>query len=229
MVSYVIVQEFRMVVIRRGFPFLFALFFLVSLFSVSAQEDGNDADEIPIESDWDAGPVTLYSAGDKTFSMSIGALFPVLFLNDKGESYAKNYPVGNIHIGGTGSLAFNYFLSPYLFVGGELQGMFAGTLGGNMLYIIPMGIKIGYQFIAGRFEFPLSFMAGMAPQSYSNNIGYFGFFLKPQAAVFWRFNSEWSFGLNTGWWFVPQWPATGPEYNRYGNFIELTLAFRYHF
>jgi hypothetical protein len=215
--------------IRRGFPFLPALLLFVFLFPVSAQEDGADTDEIPIESDWDAGPVTLYSAGDKTFTMSIGALFPVLFLNNKGESYAVSYPVGNIHIGATGFLSFNYFLSPHLFVGGEIQGMFAGTLGGNMLYIVPIGVKIGYQFIVGHFEFPLSFMAGMAPQSYSNNIGYFGFFLKPQGAVFWRFNSEWSFGFNTGWWFVPQWPATGPEYRRYGNFIELTFAVRYHF
>jgi hypothetical protein len=215
--------------IRKGFPFFPALLLFVFLFPVSAQEGGDDTDEIPIESDWDSGPVTLYSAGDKTFTMSIGALFPVLFLNNKGEAYAESYPVGNVHIGATGSLSFNYFLSPYLFVGGEVQGMFAGTLGGNMLYIVPIGMKVGYQFIAGRFEFPLSFMVGIAPQSYSNNIGYFGFFLKPQGAVFWRFNPEWSFGLNTGWWFVPQWPATGPEYHRYGNFIELTFAVRYHF
>jgi hypothetical protein len=229
MVSYFILQEFCMMMIRRGVPFLLALFFLLSPFSVSAQEDGNDADEIPVESDWDAGPATLYSAGDKTFSISIGVLFPVLFLNEGGEPYARNYPPGNVHIGGTGSLSFNYFLSPHLFLGGELEGMFAGTLGGNMLSIVPMGIKVGYQFIAGSFEFPLSLMAGIAPQSYSNNIGYFGFFLKPQGAVFWRFNPEWSFGLNTGWWFVPQWPAAGPEHHRYGNFIELTFSARYHF
>jgi hypothetical protein len=55
----------------------------VFLFPVSAQEGEDDTDEIPIESDWDAGPVTLYSAGDKTFTMAIGALFPVLFLNNK--------------------------------------------------------------------------------------------------------------------------------------------------
>jgi hypothetical protein len=216
--------------VRKGCPFLLALFLFASPFSVSAQEGGDGgSDNVPIESDWDAAPATLYSAGDKTFTMAIGAIFPVLFLNNKWELYGEGYPVGNIHIGAAGSLSFNYFLSPYLFVGGEIEGMFAGTLGGNMLYIVPMGLRAGWQFIAGRFEFPLSLMAGIAPQSYSNNIGYLGLFLKPQASVFWRFNPEWSFGLNAGWWFIPQWPATGPEYSRYGNFVEATLAARYHF
>jgi hypothetical protein len=215
--------------LRKGCSFLFVLLLFTAVFPVSAQEGGEDDTRIPIESDWDTARYTLYSAGDKTFTMAIGALFPALFLNNNWESYATSYPVGNINIGGTGSLSFNYFLSPYLFLGGEIQGMFAGTLGGNMIYIVPMGAKIGWQFIAGRFEFPLSFMVGIAPQSYGGNAGYFGLFLKPQGAVFWRFNFEWSFGLNAGWWFVPQWPAAGPEYNRYGNFVELTLAARYRF
>jgi hypothetical protein len=216
--------------LRKGYAFLLALLLFTTVFPVSAQEGGeDDTTRIPIESDWNASRFNLYSPGDKTFTIAIGALFPVLFLNNSGESYATSYPVGNINIGGTGSLAFNYFLSSHLFLGGEIQGMFASTLGGNMLYIVPMGVRIGYQFIAGSFEFPLSFMVGIAPQSYSSNARYFGLFLKPQGSVFWRFNSEWSFGLNAGWWFVPQWPVTGSEYSRYGNFLELTLAARYHF
>jgi hypothetical protein len=215
--------------VRKGFPLFLALFFLLPFLSVSAQEEVDDPERIPIESDWNIESVTLYAAGDKTFTMAVGALFPALFLDNKMESYATGYPVGNIHIGAAGSLSFNYFLSPHLFLGGEIEGMFAGTLGGNMLYIVPMGVRVGYQFIVGHFEFPLSLMVGMAPQSHGDNNGYFGLFLKPQGSVFWRFNSEWSFGLNTGWWFVPQWPASGAEYNRYGNFVELTLAVRYHF
>jgi hypothetical protein len=216
--------------LRRGLSFLVIPFLFMSVFPGFAQEEGGgDTERPPIESDWGAARFDLYAAGDKTFTIAIGVSLPMLFLNNRGESYATSYPVGNINIGGTGSLSFNYFLSSHLFLGGELQFMFAGTLGGNMLYLVPMGARVGWQFIAGRFEFPLSFMAGIAPQSHGGNAGYFGLILKPQGAAFWRFNSEWSFGLNAGWWFIPQWPKAGPEYNRYGNFVELTLAARYHF
>ncbi|MDR1411394.1 MAG: hypothetical protein LBI91_04235, partial [Spirochaetaceae bacterium] len=82
--------------LRKSFPFFLAFFLLVPLFTVPAQEDGggDGGDDIPIESDWDSGPVTLYTAGDKTFSIAIGALFPVLFLNNDGQPYARSYPIG---------------------------------------------------------------------------------------------------------------------------------------
>jgi hypothetical protein len=104
--------------------------------------------------------------------------------------------------------------------------MFAATKGENVLFIVPMGLRIGYQFILGRFEFPLSLMVGGAPQK-ELDFGYFGLFLKPAASIFWRFNPDWSFGLNTAYWWVPQWPKNGPDV--YGNFLELTLSARYHF
>jgi hypothetical protein len=125
-----------------------------------------------------------------------------------------------------GSLAFNYFLGPHLFLGGELGGMFAGTRGENMLYIVPFGIRVGYQFILKRFEFPLTLMVGGAPQKYLDK-GYFGLIVKPGAAGFFRFNPDWSFGLNANWWMVPEWPKNGK--NVLGNFLEITLSARYHF
>jgi hypothetical protein len=109
-------------------------------------------------------------------------------------------------------------------MGGELGLMFIGTRGENTLLMVPMGGRIGYQFILGRFEFPLSFMIGGVPQQYLE-LNYFGLFLKGDASVFWRFNPSWSFGLTTAWWFVPQWSS----HTVVGNFIELTLAARYHF
>ena len=104
--------------------------------------------------------------------------------------------------------------------------MFSSTRGGNMVYIIPFGAKVGYQFVFRRFEFPLSLFVGAAPQKYLEK-GYFGLVMKPGASVYWRYNPEWSFGLNGVWWFVPQWPKNG--YDVYGNFLELTLSARYHF
>ena len=176
-------------------------------------------DAPPIDSEWIDFPTTVYTKGDKTFNITLGLMIPTYFSGIDGQGHG-------LSLGGTGSLGFNYFLTPYIFLGGEFGGMFAGTRGGNMLYIIPFGVRAGYQFIFGRFEVPLSLLVGAAPQRYIEE-SYFGLILKPGASLFWRFNPEWSFGLNTLWWFLPQWPANGKNSN--GNFLEVTLTARYHF
>ncbi|MDR1908674.1 MAG: hypothetical protein LBQ35_02035 [Spirochaetaceae bacterium] len=198
-----------------------ALLLLAAPFLLAAQEQSPG--EIPVEPDWIEEDLGLYVRGDKIFSMSLGVLFPTLFLNERGGGYT-----GNINLGGTGSLGFFYFFTGHWFLGGEVQGMFASTLGENMLYIIPIGVRGGYQFYLGPFEFPLSLMIGMAPMTHLAT-NYLGLFLKPEVSAFWRFNSSWSFGVNTGWWFVPQWPKGQPARDRYANFLELTLSARYHF
>jgi len=198
-------------------------------FFVQEEPPQEEDDEAPLfEPDWADFYAELYTRGDRTFSITLGVLFPTVFfgsLDDKGHGLSP---------GGTGTLTFNYFLTPNVFIGGELSGMFAGTRGGKMIYIIPFGARIGYQFLFRRFEFPVSLMVGAAPQRYLTD-GYFGLIVKPGASMFWRYNSEWSFGLNSIWWFVPQWPRpvdVGGEmirHNTYGNFLELTLSARYHF
>ena len=211
---------------RTWFLFL-PLFFLLSLPSLPAQEEAPDEQlPPPIESEWIHESERVYSAGDRTFSISLGMLFPTYF---GGEIENNNH---NLRLGGTGSLAFNYFLSPNIFVGGEVAGSFSATRGGNMLYMIPFGARVGYQFVFRRFEFPLSVLVGAAPQMKLEE-RYFGLVVKPGVAAFWRFNPDWSFGLSTVWWFVPQWPKIqeGDNVRRsvYGNFIDLTLSARYHF
>jgi hypothetical protein len=65
---------------------------------------------------------------------------------------------------------------------------------------------------------------GFAPQTYLEK-KYLGFFVKPGVSAFWRFNPDWSFGLNAAWWWVPQWAAR----TVHGNFLELSVSARYHF
>jgi hypothetical protein len=190
--------------------------------TLSAQED-DDEQEIPIESEWTGALPGAYSRGDVMVTLSLGALFPILFLDGSTEP-AKAYD-GNIKIGGVGSLGLNYFLTSDIFLGGEINGGFSGSVN-NILIQFPFGMRAGYQFILGRFEFPLSLLVGMSSQTYLTK-HYFGLFLKPEVSAYWRFNPEWSFGLNVGWWWVPQWPKEGREYNRYGNFLSLTLSARY--
>lgn len=188
---------------------------------LSAQEAEEPEVEVPIDSDWSDMMPSLYARGDQTLNISLGVLFPMFFVGTTGVLDNK------VSLAGTFSLAYTYFLSSHLFVGGEFDLMAAGTLGKNMLYMVPFGFRTGYQAVVGRFEFPVSITVGAAPQKYLEE-GYFGFFMKAMASGFFRFNVNWSFGLNTAWWWVPEWTQESAK-DVQGHFLELTLAARYHF
>lgn len=199
-------------------PFLGFILFLLFLGQSLFAQDPEDDFPSSIWGDIAASP---YAAGDRNFVITMGVLFPTLFLGN----YIENNDHG-LRLGGTGSLSFNYFLTPNIFVGGELAGSFIGTRGRNMLYIVPFGARIGYQLVINRLEFPVSLMIGGASQRYLGR-GFFGPIVKPSASAFWRLNPDWSFGINGAWWFVPQWPRN--RHDVYGNFFELTFSARYHF
>ena len=205
----------------RTWALLLLLFFLLAVPGLFAQEEQEPP---PFDIDWIDFEATVYARGDRTFTISLGMIFPTVF---SGPGIVEN----NHHLspGGTGSLSFNYFLTPNIFVGGELSGMFSATRGGHMLFAIPFGVRAGYQFVYRRFEFPISLMVGAAPQMMLE-YRYFGLAVKPGVAAFWRFNADWSFGLNAVWWFLPQW-ASRDEIDRsvFANFMVATLSARYHF
>ncbi|MDR2619317.1 MAG: hypothetical protein LBC62_10645 [Treponema sp.] len=205
---------------RRTWFLLLIVFFAGMAIPLAAQEE-EEPGSPPIESDWDSFTPDLYARGDKSFIITLGLLIPTVFAGDGMEGSSHN-----IKLGGTGSLAFNYFLNAHWFVGGELGGMFASTRGKNMLFIVPFGVRAGYQFVVSRFEFPITLMIGAAPQKYLDK-GYFGLIIKPGASAFFRFNPDWSFGLNANWWMLPEWPKN--RKNVVGNFLEITLSARYHF
>lgn len=207
---------------------LFIVLLLLPGLSLFADDDfypDDDPPVIPIESDWYDFHIELYARGDRTFNISVGALVPAFFA---GELDGNRH---GLSPGGTGSLAFNYFLNQNIFVGGKLSGMFAATRLSNMLFIIPIGAQVGYQLLFGRFEVPITLMIGGALQRYLEK-EHFGLIVQPGASFFWRFNPDWSFGFNANWWFVPQWPRPGADGIRrtvFGNFLELTMSARYHF
>jgi hypothetical protein len=208
----------------------FSGFYGQALHAQEEQEEEPDYgdEKIPVESDWDGYMPNLYSKGDKTFSISAGVIFPVLFFNN-GKLIDHHF---SPPVGGSGSLAYNYFFGPHFNFGAEIGMMFNYTLAQNTVFIIPIGLRVGYQFVFRRFEFPLLMTIGFVPQRYLND-GYFGFFMKGGASAFYRFNPDWSFGLNVDWNWFPQWPMENgkpvPEKNMDGNIIGLTLSARYHF
>jgi len=207
----------------KAFLFLMLLCLPVMLF---AQEEDSDPS---VEPDWDTYEMDMYSSGDQTFTISLGTVFPVIF-NNGGKSFLDKF---SPPVGGTGSLSYNYFLNANFFLGGEISGMFVPTLSNNTAYLIPLGIRAGYQLYLWRFEFPLSITLGVSWHRYLD-LSHFSFFMKGGGAVYFRFNHEWSFGLNANWCFLPEWTKDEagkrtPEYDVYGNIVELTLSARYHF
>jgi hypothetical protein len=183
--------------------------------------------------DWAFSRFSLYTKGDQIFCMNAGVVFPLFFANHDGRissGYGNGPDDMHVNIGGTGSLAYGYFLTPNVFLGGEIQGSFAGTLAEKLLFFVPVGVKAGYQFVFGRFEFPLSLLAGMATHRYSvaGDPAYWGPFLRPQVSSYFRFNNDWSFGLNISWWWMPQWTSDVNK-NVDGHFMDIMLSARYHF
>jgi hypothetical protein len=209
---------------QRIIPFLLAMFVFLS-FPLRAQEqdDGESENEdIPLESDWSRID-QQYSKGDKLFNISLGLEFPLFFVS---EWHVLDMG-GQMKLGGTGSLAYDVFLGSHLALGGEVGGIFVRTIGKNIYYAVPVGFRISYQAVLSSFEFPLTFSLGIAPQKMLD-LGYFGFYLKFQGGAFWRFNTDWSFGLTSSWLFLPQFNSH-PQETIYGNFSGLTLTARYHF
>ncbi|MDR1867041.1 MAG: hypothetical protein LBQ77_02095 [Treponema sp.] len=185
------------------------------------QQDEEEPEYILPEDEYINYRQIVYMKGDQTFNITLGALFPLFFGGNSGII------TNNVKVGGTGTLAYSHFLTSNWFVGGEIGGMFAATLGNNMLYIIPITVYGGYQFLWNRFEFPLGLSVGGATQRHVDN-EYFGLFIKPKVSAFFRLNSEFSFGINGAWWIVPQLPKDSSK-NVLGNFFELTISARYHF
>jgi len=58
-------------------------------------------------------------------------------------------------------------------------------------------------------------------------------YLKATASAFFRYNPNWSFGVNADWGWFPQWPKEdgkrAPEKDVDAHFIGVTLSARYHF
>jgi len=205
-----------------------AAFFLILLLGLpillAAQDNGDDPE---FETDWDDYTTDLYTAGDQTFMISLGVIFPTVFVNDGEVWTSPEQHKFDPPVGGNGSLAFNYYLSSHFFLGGEVGGMFSPTIAKNTVFTILLGARGGYQFNIWRFEFPITAAIGMFWQTYLNN-GYYGLYLKGGLAVYFRASSDWSFGITSNWYWLPQRTEKSSQ-NVDGNFVDLMLSARYHF
>jgi hypothetical protein len=201
---------------RKAGAFLLVLLFSFSL--LYAQEN-----ETPPDGDWDYYAPDSYSRGDQTFTISLGMIFPTVFFNN-GKTINHNL---NPPVGGAGALSYNYYFTPNIFLGGEVSGAFMPTLGNNMYYAILLGARTGYQFYFWRLEFPVNVTVGMVWHRFLNS-KYYGLYMKGGGGAYFRFNSEWSFGISSSWYWLPQW-TNERRTNVDGNMVDLLLSARYHF
>ena len=204
---------------RKAGAFLLLLLIGFTVLLYAQEDDGDD----PLEPDWDVYDMDYYTSGDQTFIMSAGTVFPAVFLNN-GQVIEHNF---SPPVGGTGYLSYNYYINSNVFLGGEFGGIFMPTLGRNTAYIIPLGFRAGYQFNVLRFELPVYATLGITWHRYLN-LGYFGLFMKGGGSVYYRFNADWSFGVNVNWGWYPEWTSDRNK-NIDGNIVDLTLGARYHF
>ena len=53
--------------------------------------------------------------------------------------------------------------------------------------------------------------------------------IRPGFGVYFDWSTEWSFGADMTYWFVPQLSADDSQYDAIGNFLDVTLSAEYHF
>lgn len=207
---------------RGGMSRIIALIVLALLMAVpvAAQEQDDPSSE------GDEGFVPTYTLGDQLLSINLGALFPLFYTG--GPDGIQD---ANLTLGGTGHLMWSSFINNNFAVGGEFGGMFAFTPNQNTLFMIPLAARATYFLRAYPFEFPLSLAAGINFSRFGENFKT-DFIAMPGAGFYWNFSTEWAFGVDVRYWWVPQiysGPEPPAEASRFGNFLSSTLSVLYRF
>lgn len=166
-----------------------------------------------------------YSLGDQTLSINAGMFIP-LFLLPTGTWLLAGSPP-QLSLGGVGSLAWAAYVAPQIRIGAEIGGTFTFSPNMNALLMLPIMAKASYVFTVYPLEIPVTLAVGMNIISYVDQ-HYFDFLIRPGAALYYIFNSSWSFGLNLNYWFDMQF-SSAPNMSRMGNFLETSLSALYHY
>ena len=167
-----------------------------------------------------------YSKGDQNFILNAGLFLPLFYLSTDGTSEPA---LETTRPGITGTLSWISFVNNTTAVGFEFGGSYTQTLNRTCVMIPILG-KIGYTFISYPFEIPLSFGAGVNFLKVGD-LFTTSAIVKPEAGFYWNWSSEWAFGANVSYWFVPEvyFSGTLQDQSRFGNFLDIRLSVMYHF
>jgi len=196
------------------------LFFCLSTGTAFAQEAPSK--EPPEE------PFTVYSLGQQTLSISAGLFIPLFFQKFPGKMEAGDdpYEPTNLKLGAAGSLRWSIHLSNNWITGIEIGGMLSRDINDTRFFMLPITAEAGYIIHFFPFEFPIFVGTGMNLVKLEDELN-LTWIIKPGFSSIWKYNSNWGFGLNVVYWWVPQFWSD--ERARMGNFLELTLTAQYNF
>ncbi len=166
-----------------------------------------------------------HQLGDQTLALSAGMMVPLFFQEFGGSAFPTN-----LTLGGMGELQWAAYLNPNLRIGLDLAGSFARSPNDHTLFLMPITAKVAYVLGVSRFEFPFYLGAGISIVRY-REWSHVDFILKPGVAGYWRYDSNWSFGLNLTWWldFQSTTSSQDPSQARMGNFLMISPSVFYNF
>lgn len=156
----------------------------------------------------------------------------------KGEQYFKLglmpvFPLNfgkKLNVGGGVMVGYYKFLTKTIAIGGEIQGGYCPTIGGNVFGFAPITFGAIWEPIFKRFEFPLGLSLGISYLSSQNRKYFPGFSLKLDAAFYYRFSAGWAIGGGVDFFYLPEWYSKyRGRINENGLFLASYLAIRYYF
>lgn len=174
-----------------------------------------------------SAPVINYrNKGDMIGAINLGVYFPLFFEDfSQGQS---DFNETNLSLGGLFVVSYDIYLSPSLRVGVQVIPSFSYSPNENLLYMIPVMARFTYEWQPIKeFSFPLSLGAGLAFNTLGEDF-HLDYIVKPSIGIYWNMDIEFSFGIDVGYWWMPQL-YENTEQSRIGHFIELSIGAQYHF
>jgi hypothetical protein len=183
--------------------------------SIAAPETGD------VEAALDAS-VNPFLPGEQTIGLSAGLHIPAFLFPETGGG------IGNLGLGASFSFSYQYFVARGFGLGGNIAGSFNSTVGGQSVFVAPLGVTASYWWSKLPFEFSVLGEAGAYMMRY-NGEGIIDPFAKVGGGAYWRATTSWSLGLQAYLWFVPEIHyGANSGLSQYGGFVETSIAAVYH-
>jgi hypothetical protein len=204
---------------------IIAVLFVIVPISVFAQEKGATPpadDTLPGTGQFNDNP---YEVGENILAFNLGCFFPIAFYNPQAGTFEST----QLYIPGAAfSISYLNTITTGFAIGGEIAGSVSGSIAGRTLFMAPFTFKAAWIFVMMPFEIMPTVSAGAIIETLQDQISVDPV-VKVGASYFWRSSIDWSFGLNTNLWVVPQLFYPNPASDRIGFFAEATLTATYHF
>lgn len=167
--------------------------------------------------------------GDRVLNINLGTNLPLFF-----QDLSGNTSPANLSLGGLLGLDLEFYLNNNVRIGGTLRGTFSGTPNANLLFLVPILFRGTYEFKLWPFSFPVTLGAGINFSAFKEALQV-DFAAQIGGAAYYNVSSQWGFGLNVFYLWVPQIYGASSSYtikesdSRFGNFLEISLGASFHF